>query len=378
MMHRVLAVSAVVAALLLLTAARTSLAADNPADNAAGKAADQPAAKDVYDYDGQKNAPAGTKRIVFIATHGTHGGIGSHEFLAGSLYLARRINAVYPNAWAVVYTEDKWPKDLSDADGIIVMLNHGGKAAEDPLIKAACAKGAGYMAVHFGVEVNKGQQGDNYLAWMGGYFETFWSVNPIWKPEIEVGKHPTANGVKPFSIVDEWYYHMRFVDGMTGVTPILSAVAPVNTVHFDGKASDRGGNADVLKAVENKEPQVLAWAYDAQGRRPRLRLHRLPRLQQPRQRQLPHHAAQRRRLDRPAWTSPKAASPPPRRRRKSWPNTFTKPTRRCRRSRRSDAGPPAAPRCSTKSCRVAAGRTCRRRRRIGGGNVDHSGRAAVH
>ena len=92
-------------------------------------------------------------------THGTHGGIGNHEFYAGSLYLARQINADYPKAWAVVYTEDKWPQDLTKADGIVVMLNHGGKAAEDPGIKAACARGAGYMAVHFGVEVNKGQQG---------------------------------------------------------------------------------------------------------------------------------------------------------------------------------------------------------------------------
>lgn len=218
--------------------------------------------KDVYDYEAQRNAPKETKRIVFIATHGTHGGIGNHEFLAGSIYLARRINAVYPNAYAVVYTEDKWPKDLSNADAIIVALNHGGKAAQDPQVKAACERGAGYMAIHFGVEVNKGAQGENYLHWMGGYFETFWSVNPFWKPEIDIiGKHPTANGVKPFSIVDEWYYHMRFVDGMTGVTPILSAIAPINTVRFKDKPSDRGGNADVLKSVENKEPQALAWAY---------------------------------------------------------------------------------------------------------------------
>jgi len=243
MIHRAL-VTAVIAVFLMT--AGTSLAVD----------------RGVHDYEGQKNAPAGTKRIVFIATHGTHGGIGSHEFLAGSLYLARRINAVYPSAWAVVYTEDQWPKDLSDADGVVVMLNHGGKAAKDPLIKAACARGAGYMAVHYGVEVNKGAQGDNYLSWMGGYFETYWSVNPMWKADIDIiGTHPTANGVKPFSIVDEWYYHMRFVDGMTGVTPILSAIPPVSTVHFKDKPTDRGGNADVLKAVQNEKPQALAWAY---------------------------------------------------------------------------------------------------------------------
>jgi hypothetical protein len=220
--------------------------------------------KDIYNYDAQRNAPAGTKRIVFIATHGTHGGLGNHEFLAGSIYIARRLNEVYPNAYAVVYTEDKWPKDLSNADAIIVSLNHGGKAAQDPLIKAACERGAGYMAIHFGVEVNQGAQGANYLAWMGGYFETFYSVNPTWKPEINIiGKHPTANGVKPFSIVDEWYFHMRFVEGMTGVTPILSAIPPTNLIHFKegDKPSQRGGNPDVMKAIENKEPQAIAWAY---------------------------------------------------------------------------------------------------------------------
>ncbi|HWE02121.1 MAG TPA: ThuA domain-containing protein [Tepidisphaeraceae bacterium] len=219
--------------------------------------------KDIYNYDAQAAAPAGTKRIVFIATHGTHGGIGSHEFLAGSIYLARRINEVYPNAYAVVYTEDKWPTDLSKADSIIILLNHGGKAAQNPQVKAACDRGAGFMAIHWGTEVNKGAQGANYLAWMGGYCETFLSVNPFWKPEMIIGTHPTTNGVKPFAIVDEWYYHMHFVDGMVGVTPILSAIAPLNTVHFKegDKPSERGGNPDVLKSVQNKEPQVMAWAY---------------------------------------------------------------------------------------------------------------------
>ena len=224
------------------------------------------AEKDVYDYEAQKNAPASTKRIVFICAKGTHGGRGSHEFQAGGMYFARRINALYPNAYAVVYTDDKWPRDLSNADAIIVLLNHAGKAAQDLNIKSAVDRGAGFMAIHFGVEVNKGMQGENYLAWMGGYFETFWSVNPFWTADVNMlGKHPTTNGVKPFQVKDEWYFHMRFKEGMEGVTPILSAIAPVDTVHFKDKPSDRGGNEDALKAVQNKEPQHLAWAYDRKG-----------------------------------------------------------------------------------------------------------------
>ena len=224
------------------------------------------AEKDVFNYEAQRAAAPGTKRIVFIATRGTHGGRGNHEFLAGETYLARRINEVYPNAYAVVYPDDKWPKDLSNADAIIVGLNHGARAAMDPNIKAAAERGAGFMAIHFGVEVNKGEQGNNYLDWMGGYFETFWSVNPTWEADIrEVGKHPAARGVKPFKVRDEWYYHMRFREGMKGVTPVLSAVAPLSTVHFKDKPSDRGGNADVLKAVEAGEPQHLAWAGERPG-----------------------------------------------------------------------------------------------------------------
>ena len=217
--------------------------------------------KDLFDYAAQAAAPAGTKRIAFICATGTHGPRGNHEFLAGGIYLARRINAVYPQAHAVVYREDKWPADLSQQDAVVVLLNHGARAANDLTLQAAMERHAGFMAVHFGVEVNKGKEGDNYLKWMGGYFETFYSVNPFWKPEIQVAeKHPTARGVKPFSVNDEWYYHMRFREEMKGVTPILSAVAPENTVHFTDKPSDRGGNADVLRAVQAKEPQHLAWA----------------------------------------------------------------------------------------------------------------------
>ena len=225
------------------------------------------AERDIFDYAGQRTAPPETKRLVFIASRADHGARGNHEFMAGAMYLARRINEVYPKAHAVVFAEEKWPENLLTADAVIVGLNHGGRAASDPNIKAAMARGAGFMAIHFGVEVNKGEQGDNYLAWAGGYFETFWSVNPWWIADIKtIGEHPTTRGVKPFAIRDEWYYHMRFVDGMQGVTPVLSAVAPRDTVHFDGKKpSDRGGNADVLAAVEAGKPQHLAWAYQRPG-----------------------------------------------------------------------------------------------------------------
>ena len=73
----------------------------------------------------------------------------------------------------------------------------------------------------------EGQAGRALKGWIGGYYETFWSVNPFWTADFKnLPDHPIARGVKPFAIEDEWYYHMRFVDKMEGVTPILTAIPP--------------------------------------------------------------------------------------------------------------------------------------------------------
>lgn len=224
--------------------------------------ADEKKERDLFDYEAQK-AAKDVKKIVFIADTAPHGPRGNHEFLAGAIYLARTINAHYPSAYAVVHTKDKWPKDLKHADTIIVLLNHGGSAV-NPAVKEAAARGAGFMAIHYGVEVTKGEQGQNYLQWLGGYFETFWSVNPWWTPDFkEFPKHEVTRGVKPFAINDEWYYHMRFVEEMKGVTPILVALPPLNTIQGEGKKpSERGGNAAVYEAVAAGKKQVMAWAYE--------------------------------------------------------------------------------------------------------------------
>ena len=51
---------------------------------------------------------------------------------------------------------------------------------------------------------------------------------------------------------------MRFRDGMKGVVPILSVVAPAATMNRpDGPHS---GNPAVREAVKRGEPQILAWA----------------------------------------------------------------------------------------------------------------------
>src|SRR5262249_34439596 len=92
----------------------------------------------------------------------------------------------------------------------------------------------------------------------------FWSVNPFWTPEFkELPEHEVTRGVKPFAINDEWDYHMRFVEGMKGVTPILAALPPLETIRDGGsKATSHGGNPAVWAKGSSGKKRVLAWAYE--------------------------------------------------------------------------------------------------------------------
>jgi hypothetical protein len=207
------------------------------------------------------------KKLVFVAGNPSHGP-GDHEFNAGSRLLQKCLRQSMPQIVTAVY-EKGWPEDptaYDNADAVMLYMDGGGghpviqrnRLAEiDQLMK----RGVGLVCAHYAVEVPKEKGGPDFLNWIGGYFETDWSVNPHWEAEImPLPKHPIARGVQPFRLNDEWYFHMRFRDEMNGVTPILSAIAPAETMNRgDGPHS---GNPHVRQAVKNKEPQHLAWAYD--------------------------------------------------------------------------------------------------------------------
>lgn len=209
---------------------------------------------------------ANKKRIVMVAGSASHGG-GSHEHPAGCAYLADQLNTALDSVEAVV--SRGWPEDpntFSDTDAIIVYSDGGAKHLSIPhleQISELMARGIGLAMLHYAVEVPKGEPGDRFLTWIGGYFETHLSVNPYWTATFtEFPEHPITRGITPFTLEDEWYYHMRFRDGMQGVTPLLSAIAPESTLERpDGPHS---GNPHVRASVANGEPQHLAWCVERQ------------------------------------------------------------------------------------------------------------------
>ena len=207
---------------------------------------------------------AADKKIVLIAGNPSHGP-GHHEHRAGSLLLQKCLNNL-PGVSATVHSNG-WPKSVEAFDGADAIVIYSDGGGGHPAIKenrlrtldSFMKKGVGLGCIHYAVEVPKDKGGPEFLDWIGGYFETYWSVNPHWTADFkELPTHPITRGVKPFKVHDEWYYHMRFREGMKGVTPILTAIPPDNTRGKEGASSSHGGNPHVF--ARKGMPEHVMWA----------------------------------------------------------------------------------------------------------------------
>jgi type 1 glutamine amidotransferase len=213
-------------------------------------------------------APAGAAdatKIVLIAGRPSHGP-GAHEFNAGCKLLAKCLKEV-PGIEPVVVTGG-WPEDESVFDGakelVFFMDGGGGHPIVRPghleKIQKLVDKGVGLSFFHYAVEVPKGEPGDKFLDWIGGYYETAYSTNPIWTARIEtLPTHPITSGVKPFAIEDEWYFNIRFRPEGKGVIPILVA-KPDDKTRQGVSSSPRGPYKHIVEAKGREE--VVAWAVE--------------------------------------------------------------------------------------------------------------------
>ena len=175
-------------------------------------------------------------KLVIIAGSPSHPP-GMHEFRAGTLLLERRLSQL-PGLIVERYDND-WVADettLDDADALVI---YSDGARKHPLrnkhhlatVGSQIARGMGLGCMHYGVEVVPDEAGAEFKQWLGGFYEHEWSCNPIWTPAFErFPDHPVANGVRPFAVEDEWYFNMRFRDGLDASGPSVvdgAAFTPV-------------------------------------------------------------------------------------------------------------------------------------------------------
>ena len=209
---------------------------------------------------------ADKKNILMLAGKPSHGP-AQHEHNAGIQLLAKCLQQHDGDKLAVtVHLNAEWPsaEELAKADTIVMYADGGGghpaiQADHLEQLTKEMKRGCGFVCLHYATEIPADKGGPEFLQWLGGYFEANWSVNPHWEAEYkELPKHPIANGVKPFTTNDEWYFHMRFPEAMKGTSPILTAIPPESTM--SRKDGPHEGNPTVRAEVAAKTPQHMAWA----------------------------------------------------------------------------------------------------------------------
>lgn len=215
---------------------------------------------------------AADKRIVILAGKASHGPL-QHEHRAGSLLLQKClagtpgiVTQVYDHDWPTVTRDGRTVDDdaaFQDTAAIIIYSDGGVRhpalqGERLALLGRLMQRGVGLGLLHYAVEPLPERGLVEFVDWVGGAFEIHRSVNPLWQADFTaLPGHAVTRGVRPFGTKDEWYFNMRFRDGMHGITPVLASVPPARTMtRRDGPHE---GNPGVRAAVALGTPQTVMW-----------------------------------------------------------------------------------------------------------------------
>ncbi len=205
------------------------------------------------------------KHLMLVAGAASHS-TGEHEHRAGVLLFERCLNDVYGLEVSTHF--EGWPDDDSafdDADAAVFYMDGGGNhpIVQDgrlDLIQGHIDRGMSIGAIHYAVEVPEENGGRQFKDWLGGYYETYYSANPMWDAEFNnLPNHPIMRGVEEFTVYDEWYFNIRFRPHMAGITPLLTAVPSDDT--RDGPYVWPEGPYDHIMDAKG-ESEALSWVVD--------------------------------------------------------------------------------------------------------------------
>lgn len=178
---------------------------------------------------------------------------GEHEYAAGCEVLADLLKQTPGVAPVLALDWPKKPETFAGAKAVVFFLDGGDKHAVlkgDRLaeVQKLADAGVGLVLLHQVIDVPK-DLGDRTRGWAGAAWEKGYSQRAHWVAGFKTfPDHPVFRGVKPFTIDDGWLTKLRFVPGMTGVTPLLRTTDP--------KAAAKKANPD---------EDVVAWAYERPG-----------------------------------------------------------------------------------------------------------------
>lgn len=208
---------------------------------------------------------AADKKLLIIAGRPSHPP-GMHEFRAGALLLQKCLMN-FPGLTTLVYSNG-WPSEQSafdNVDAVVIYSDGGGghpaiQGERLKFLQSLASKGVGIGMMHYACEVPANKGGNEFLQWIGGFYEDRVSCNPMWTPEFKnFPNHPITRGLKPFSILDEWYFNIHFRENMEGITSILVAV-PSDEVRKGPYVWPKGPYPHIIAA--SGRPETMLWVVE--------------------------------------------------------------------------------------------------------------------
>lgn len=221
-------------------------------------------------------ANAAPKRILFFAGPASHGW-GAHQHPAGSVILSESLKKAGLDVDVELTYE--WPdlERLRKADAFVIYAdgwwshpatNHLGD------LKAFMDGGGGLTVIHWATGIGGdylGTKRDQHaepirVQWrklVGADFEPWHSVSKFWDASFEkLAVHEVTQGVPPFTIWDECYFHLRCTDPEHNhVTPMHGALPPVAIID-PGARADSGSQSAIDAVGKRKEDQYCAWGFE--------------------------------------------------------------------------------------------------------------------
>ena len=211
------------------------------------------------------------KNILFIAGDTKHRH-GFHEYKAGSIILANALNESGLPVHAKVHWYG-WPEDESifkDVDACIIYADGGGGNSGEKyaFLDQKSKRRDGHHVHALSVCIPTKEVAEKYYhAWIGGYYDDDFSVNPSWVADIKPRKnHPVGRGVGSLTAYDEFYWNLNFPDSKKckHCYPLATAIpTEKNIIRY-------GSSKFWNKQAEQKlgSPQALLWCSDpTQGAR---------------------------------------------------------------------------------------------------------------
>jgi putative membrane-bound dehydrogenase-like protein len=188
--------------------------------------------------------------------------------------LAKSLRLAIPDVETKIIRE--WPDaaTLAAADSLVIYADgfgsHPANAHLAELTEFMNA-GKGVVILHWATGIgNAGPKNDDhndrrYIEWrqlIGAGFEPFYSLGHVWTANFKKpGSHPIMNGVKPFFLHDECYFHLHQGTDRK-ITRLLDVAPPENLVAKKGETFTSGNRFARESILKKREQQFVAWAFE--------------------------------------------------------------------------------------------------------------------